>query len=166
MKKLIHRINFLKKTIPLIILFLCFFSIHFRINAQIAPNLGQAQNYALLADSNIVISDTISIIGKAGTRDSISPHYLASDTVLSNGAGSVSQALIDLDSAIQFCISQQSVFITNPAIEGLTFSPNVYSFSGLTTLDGTLNIIGDTNSIFIFILDSFVLDPCKVGEKI
>jgi hypothetical protein len=137
-----------------VLLIIGFTLIQILAKAQVAPNLGEAGKYALLADSIIFLNDTIIVNGNVGSNDSIYPSISTTDSIWKNGGGTVPQALIDLDSAIQFCKNQTSLFISNPTVGGLSLTQNIYSFSGLTSIDGILTLVGDTNSVFIFILDS------------
>jgi PKD repeat protein len=138
------------------ILFCVSFILSFTSNAQSQPNLGIATNYAILAGSSINSSDIIYVRGNAGSNSSIGSGIIASGNINQNGTGDVSQALSDLDQAINYCDTLEDTLI-DPDLSGQILTEGVYVINGDARLNGTLTLNGNASSIFIFKIDGSLI---------
>lgn len=111
---------------------------------------GQAIDYALLSSGNINSSDSIFVNGKTGAGGTIGAHVYASDSILSNNSGSVEAALEDLDHAISMINNLSSGTAISSSLNGQILDPGVYDLSAAASLSGTLNLSGNSASVYVF----------------
>lgn len=124
-----------------------FLGIGFKINAQTAPNLGEAKTFALLSGDTISSTDTVNVLGNTGAF-----HYINNkiqSTSIHTGDSIVTVALNDLESAIGFCNTQSGISISGVLNEQM-LTAGVYYINGNAFLSDTLTLSGDTSAVFIF----------------
>ena len=136
------------------ILLICMIA-NFKMLAQIMPNLGSAADYGILSGANFYAQDTVTIKGKIGGLTGNLNISNASARV--NGSNSLLiTALTDLTNAKSTLSSQAGTAISN-TITNQSFNPGVYTVSGNAFVTGSLNLLGDSNSVFIFNINGDLL---------
>ena len=118
--------------------------------SQILPNFGVSGNYGILSGDTIVNNNPkVYCNGMVGSNGPVPNNIIANGAIYSNGNGSVTQALTDLNSAISF-VNTQSGLIISPNLGGQTLSSGVYVIAGNANLQSTLTLTGNSSSKFIF----------------
>ncbi|MCY7409846.1 MAG: hypothetical protein LH473_06200, partial [Chitinophagales bacterium] len=120
------------------------------------PSLGRAGMFGLLAADSIICNNTILVSTKVGSRKFISENIHSTDTITIN-SNYDSLAIADLDSAIIKIKSINGIAIT-PELGGATLYSGFYKTDLKATINGTLTLSGNAQSVFIFNLnDSLVI---------
>jgi hypothetical protein len=121
------------------------------------PDLGLAAGYGVLSDDS-VITNAFHIIGKAGATGNIDSILTATDSINTNGVGSVPLSIAALDSIINYLDTIAGTVLNN-SLDDISLFHGVYEISGNAYLNDTLKLFGDSNSVFVFkITDSLVVD--------
>ena len=126
------------------------------VEAQAAPLLGTAQNFAVLGASTVTNTGPTVINGDLGLYSGTSitgfPPGIVNGTI-HNADGVAQQAQADALIAYN-SLAAQSVtqVLTGQDLGGLTLTPGVYFFSSSAQLTGTLTLdaLGDPNALFVF----------------
>ncbi len=129
--------------------------------AQVAPPLGQAESFAVLAGSAVTNTGSTIIIGDLGVSPGTAitgfpPGTVTGGTIHTNDAVAV-QAQSDLTVAYNNLAGQPyNTDLTGQDLGGLTLTSGVYHFSSSAQLTGTLtlNAQGSSSSVFIFQIGS------------
>jgi hypothetical protein len=120
------------------------------------PNLGTASSFALFSSVGAVTNTGIShVTGNVGTNSGSSTGFGNVNGVMHDGDGSTAQCAADLLIAYnQLNATTPTFFVANLIGNGQILTPGVYSISSATTLnlDLTLNAQGNSNAIFIFLI--------------
>jgi len=124
--------------------------------AQIAPSLGAAQSFAVLAGSTITNTGSSVITGDLGLSPGNSvtgfpPGTVSGTTHVANATALAAQSAVTTaynDLAGQVCGTD----LTGQDLGGLTLTSGVYCFTTTAQLTGnlTLNPAGNANAVFIF----------------
>lgn len=120
------------------------------VKAQTLPNMGSAANFGILSGGYFNADDTVIVKGVAGIASGNlniikAVNRISSGTVLTT-------ALNDLNAAKNFLSSQNGTLVSNN-LNGQVLSAGVYSISGNASLSSSLELTGDSNSVFIFNID-------------
>ena len=126
-------------------------------SAQVAPPLGQAGDFAVLAGSAVTNTGASAVVGDVGVSPGTAiigfpPGTVTSGTLRANDA--VAQgAQSDLTTAFNDLAGQAcNTNLSGQDLGGLTLTPAVYCFSSSAQLTGTLTLDaqGDPNAVFVF----------------
>lgn len=136
-----------------------------RASAQIAPSLGAAQNFAVLAGSTVTNTGPTNITGDLGVSPGTAITGFPPGTVIDgtiNSADALAlQAETDTGSAYGNLASQACTvtYAVPKDIGGLTLVPGVYCFASSAQLTGTvtLNAGGNPNAVWIFKIGSTLI---------
>lgn len=132
-------------------------------SAQVAPSLGSAQSYAVLAGSTVTNVGATIVTGDLGVSPGSAvtgfpPGVVVNGTIHSADA-SAAAAQDSLTAAFNNLGSQAcTVDLTGQDLGGLTLTPGVYCYSTSAQLTGTLtlNAQGNPASVFIFKMGSTI----------
>ncbi|MCS6916689.1 MAG: ice-binding family protein, partial [Chitinophagales bacterium] len=120
------------------------------------PSLGAAGLFALLAGDSLVAASPVQVAAKAGSRKFISATITSSDTIVIKSPLD-SLAIAAVDGAIQYIKNLNATTLGN-TLDGQSLQSGVYQINGKATLNGTLTLQGDEQSVFLFNLkDSLVV---------
>jgi len=130
-------------------------------SAQVAPTLGSAQSYAVLAGSTVTNVGATIVTGDVGVSPGAAvtgfpPGVVVNGTIhgadasAGSAQGGLTAAFNNLGS--QACTQD----LTGQDLGGLTLTPGVYCFSSSAQLTGTLTLDaqGDASAVFIFKMGS------------
>ena len=129
--------------------------------AQIAPSLGSAQSFAVLAGSTVTSTGASVITGNLGVSPGSAvtgfpPGLIASGAI--HGADAAARAAQDAVTAAYDSLVGQACTqdLTGQDLGGRTLTAGVYCFSSSAQLTGTLALDGrgDANAVFIFKMGS------------
>ena len=124
--------------------------------AQIAPTLGTAGSYAVLAGSTITNTGPTSSLGNVGVSPGTAitgfPPGVVSNGAMHAGDASATLAESDLATAFNSLASQVcNTSLTGQDLGGKTLTAGVYCFSASAALTGTLTLNAQGNSAAVFI---------------
>ena len=135
-----------------------FFLMTISLHAQVAPPLGDLSNFSMLSGDSISGNKIIGASGTVGSTGAINNPIQTSDPIYSFNSGSVSSAIVDLYSAINFCDSSTMNTIAGD-LSNQTLTEGNYYINGTASLDGYLHLNGDSTSVFIFtVRDSLLIN--------
>lgn len=116
--------------------------------SQTQPALGVVENFSFLSGGEITSNFSSYGVGNIGAVDSVS-HLLVSKSGIKI-IGTTNSPLMDSVTNAKTFLSGLSSTIINDSISSQSFNAGVYKISGNAFLAGTVTLIGDANSIFIF----------------
>ncbi len=140
--------------------------------AQVAPPLGQAGNFAVLAGSAITNTGPSIIVGDVGIWPGSAitgfPPGIITGTIHATDAVA-QQAQSDLTTAYNNLAGQAcNAVMTGTDLGGLTLTPGVYCFASSAQLTGilTLDAQGNPNAVFIFQMGSTLTTASNASVQV
>ncbi len=132
---------------------------------SISVTLGRAADFGLLTGGSLSTDSTaVQVEGKAGAANTASANMYATDSLLTNGTGSVTGALTDAQAAITYVqnLSVPTALPTQLSVGGL------YEYSGNLILDTTnfYALTGDTTTSYVIRVTGNLLVKTRGGASL
>jgi hypothetical protein len=159
----------MKKQLLQIVTAVTFLSFPNTISAQ-APNLGTAADFVLFSTNGALSNSGISqLTGHVGTNNGLSTNFGNVNGVMNDNNGASALCAADLLTAYNQLNATIATNFPAPLLgNGQTLTSGVYSIASAATLNLDLNLDaqGNSNAVFIIMIQGPLSTKCKFKSKI